>query len=143
MKEEMHHADDHTMNTGWRYAYWILLACWIVGAALTMSRVRAGLLSSYLSDITFPPWFYILLRERVPGKGVTTWIRWIGSTPGRAASAIFLVGLVSEMGQLYGFPTGTYDPWDIAAYAVGLLVCYGIDRSATMKLLPSHRSIEP
>jgi hypothetical protein len=143
MKEEMQDADDHTISAGWRYAYWILLVCWIIGAALTMFRVRAGFLSSYLSDVTFPPWFYIVLRERVPGKGVRRWIRWIGSTPVRAASAIFLVGLVSEVGQRYGIPTGTYDPWDIAAYAVGLLVCYGIDRHGTVNVHRAHQSIEP
>ncbi len=119
---------------GWRYAYWILLAGWVIGAALTMSHVRGGFFSSYLSDMTFPPWFYIVLRERVPKKRVIKWIRWFGRSPGRAASAIFFVGVASEVGQRSGIPAGTYDPWDIVAYAVGLLICYVIDTLDPMEL---------
>jgi hypothetical protein len=70
----------------------------------------------------------------VPKKRAIKWIRWFGYSPGRAASSIFLVGVVSEIGQRYGILTGTYDPWDIVAYAVGLLICYGIDKFSTMQL---------
>lgn len=40
---------------GWKAAYWVLFVCWVVGAALFMARVRGGLLTDYLGDLTFPP----------------------------------------------------------------------------------------
>lgn len=27
-----------------------------------------------------------------------------------------------------GFFAGTYDPWDIVAYAIGLCICYGCEK---------------
>lgn len=117
---------------GWIIAYWTLLAGWILGAGLSMARVQAGFLSSYLADLLFPPWFYILVRGLAPQRPKTSVLMaWFGHSAERAAISIFLVGVVSELSSRYwprGIFPGTYDPWDIVAYAVGLGVCYSCEQ---------------
>jgi hypothetical protein len=118
----------------WSILYWTLLACWIVGAALVMARVRGGFLTNYLSDLTCPAWIYINLRglsrsdQRLPR--VPVFGNWFGITPERTFVSILLVGVVTEVMTLY-WPriiTGTFDYLDILAYAAGLLFCYYFDR---------------
>ncbi|MCI0696320.1 hypothetical protein L0337_30495 [candidate division KSB1 bacterium] len=90
----------NAVATGWKLAYWTLFAGWIVGAALTMSRMRGGFLTSYLADLVFPPWYYIVMRGLSTGKQrVPRLLRWFGHSPERAAIAIFLVGTASELSQ--------------------------------------------
>jgi hypothetical protein len=90
-----------------------------LGVAL---RLSGTLFTSYAADLAFPPWFYIFCRHRASGRLG----RWIGRSPILTATSIFAVGVVSELAQLY-FPrivTGTFDPLDIAAYALGLVACF-------------------
>jgi hypothetical protein len=57
-------------------------------------------------------------------------LRWFGRTAERAAVSIFLVGVVTEVSQLYwprGLFGGRFDPWDIVAYGSGLLLVYLLD----------------
>lgn len=120
--------------SGWRIAYYMLLALWIIGALLFMYRIKAGFLNSYLSDVAFPPWFYIYLRglHRSDQRIATIPIfgQYFGKTAWHAGISIFLVGMVSELLVLVGprqLITGTFDPFDILAYAVGLIVCMAFD----------------
>lgn len=125
-------ATEKKSGNGWKIAYWALLICWVVGAVLSMAKVRGGFLTSYLADLTFPPYFYIALR----GKGfdrplVIKPVRWFGQTALRTALSIFTVGAVTEISSNFwphGPFGGTFDPLDIVAYAVGLIVCYYFDR---------------
>lgn len=117
---------------GWKVAHWVLLVCWVVGAALNMARVHGGFLTNYLADLTFPPYFYIALRGKLTGRPmVMKAVRWFGRTPLRTVVSIFLVGAVMEVVS-YFYPHGpfggTFDPWDIAAYAVGLAICYVVEK---------------
>ncbi len=115
----------------WRITFWALLIGWVVSAILSMWRVRGGFITSYGSDLLFPPFFYIFIRGLSPWKlREKSLLRWFGRTPCFAAGSIFLVGLSSEAIQglwPQKFITGTYDPWDIVAYATGLFVCYQIE----------------
>ncbi len=116
----------------WNMVYWILMFCWIIGALLSMNKISAGFLSNYLSDITFPPWFYIQLRglnrlDRRPMSGLL-FGNWFGLSPWRAGISIFIVGLISELLQLKHFISGIFDINDILAYAVGLFICMVADR---------------
>jgi hypothetical protein len=118
-------------HVGWVVAYWTLFACWALGAALSMGRVRAGFLTNYLADITFPPWYYIVVRGLASrdGRGLRA-LRWFGGSPARTALAIFGVGVASELAQgawAGRVIAGTYDPWDIVAYALGLACTYVCD----------------
>jgi hypothetical protein len=119
-------------RVGWIVAYWTLFAGWILGVGLTMAHVRVEFLTSYLADLLFPPWFYIVLRRLTPQKRrLSIMIRWFGQSPERAVVSIFLVGVTSELSSRYwprgAFP-GTYDPLDIVAYAAGLGVCYSCEQ---------------
>jgi len=123
---------ESSRNAGkaWKIAYWVCFACWVVGAVLGMWRIRAGLLSSYLSDVAFPPWFYILIRGLAHDRPrAVKFVRWFGRTPARAALSIFAVGVGSEFAQLLGIIEGTFDPWDMVAYGLGLGLCYVLERS--------------
>ena len=110
----------------------ILLAIWTIAALITMYpsigkalHLSGGFFSSYAADLTFPAWYYIVLRRR-PLRQFRL-ARWFGSSPELAASSIFVVGVISEVSQIYwpnGIFRGTFDPFDIAAYATGLLVSY-------------------
>jgi hypothetical protein len=132
---------ENRKHRAWNLAYWILLVCWIVGALLNISRFNGGFLTNYLADLAFPPWYYIYLRGlRKESEDLPKLIffrDWFGITPERAAVSIFLVGTVTEFKTLYwpnGIVTGTFDIYDIGAYAMGLLVCYVVDRSSWKKL---------
>jgi hypothetical protein len=121
--------------TGWLVAEWILFVVWLTAAIVTMYpsfgkalHLHGGLFNSYAADLTFPAWFYIQLRRR-PGR-ILRPVLWFGGSRELAAGSIFVVGLLSEVSQFYwpkGVFGGTFDPFDIAAYGVSLLVCYVAD----------------
>ena len=99
-----------------------------------MARVKGGFLTNYLSDLTFPAWFYIYIRglsvddNRLPR--LLIFKDWCGTTPQRALISILVVGIISEAKTFYwptGIITGTFDFMDILAYTVGLLICYYFD----------------
>ncbi len=118
----------------WTILYWILLICWVTGAALSMARVKGGFLTNYLSDLTFPAWFYIVIRGLSTKDDILPKLLvfkdWFGVTPQRALISILVVGIISEFKTFYwpaGVLAGTFDYLDIVAYALGLLVCYYFD----------------
>jgi hypothetical protein len=99
---------------------------------MNMWRVRGGFLTNYLADLTFPPWFYIFMRGLTTGqRRGPRLLRPLGRTRETAAISLLLVGIVSELRQLY-WPTGpmagTFDPWDIVAFFTGVVACYLLDR---------------
>ena len=123
-----------TRPTAWRVIYWMLMAAFLLTAALNMLHVRAGFLTNYLADLTLPALLYVLSRGLVSDK--RSFVRgglmqWIGRTPARAAGVFFLASLATELSQIFsprGFFPGRFDPWDIVAYGVGLLTCYVFDK---------------
>lgn len=103
-----------------------------IGKALL---ILGTLFTSYAADLAFPPWFYIACRHHRPNR----FAGWLGRSPVILAVGILIVGALSEFAQLY-YPrmvTGTFDPLDIAAYAVGLIVCLVLD-----VFLPSLRPVQ-
>jgi hypothetical protein len=127
-------------NKYWLIAYWTLLISWIAGAILFMARIHGGFLTNYLSDLTFPAWFYIYLRglstvdRQLPR--IPVFKDWFGLTPERAASSILMAGIISEIKTFYwptGFINGTFDYFDIVAYGTGLLICYYFDKKQMRK----------
>jgi hypothetical protein len=107
-------------------------------------HLRGGLFNSYAADLTFPAWFYIQLRRR-PWRMLRP-VRWFNRPRELAAGSIFAVGLFSEVSQFYwpkGIFRGTFDPFDIAAYGVSLLVCYVAERNELRcpagELSPQHQ----
>ena len=125
----------------WRAIYWMLMASFLLSAALNMLHVRAGFLTNYLADLTVPALLYVLSRGLVPGQRpfLRRLLPWVGRTRARAAAIFFLASSATELSQIFwprGFFAGRFDPWDIVAYGVGLLICYVLD-----KLLEEHRPV--
>jgi hypothetical protein len=117
----------------WTVAYWTLMAAFLLATALNLLHVRGGFLTSHLADLTVPSLLYVLSRDLVPGKRPSFFslMRWLGRTPERAAAFFFLASTATELSQIAwprGFFAGRYDPWDVVAYGVGLLICYGFDK---------------
>ncbi|MFN8256786.1 MAG: hypothetical protein U0W24_13910 [Bacteroidales bacterium] len=119
----------------WTIAFWILFVGWVTGALLFMFRIKGGFLTNYLSDLTFPPWFYIYIRGLSTSGDSTTKVskvrKWFGSRPEIAMVSILLVGVISEFKTLYwpdGIISGTFDYLDIGAYTFSLIICYFFDK---------------
>jgi hypothetical protein len=116
----------------WRIAYWTLMAAFIATAALNMGHVRGGFLTNHLADLVVPALLYVVVRglaEREPRQ--TLLRKTVGATPETAAVILFLASAATEFSQIYwpkGIFSGRFDPVDLAAYAVGLGVCYICDR---------------
>jgi hypothetical protein len=122
-----------TAATAWTFAYWLLMAAFVLATVLNLLHVRGGFLTSHLADLTVPALLYVLSRDLVPGKRPSFFalMRWIGRTPERAAAFFFLASTATELSQIAwprGVFAGRYDPWDVVAYGVGLLICYGFDK---------------
>jgi len=108
------------------------MVCFLLAAALNMLHVRAGFLTSYLADLTVPALLYVVARKPAATGATSQWriMCWLGRTPERAALAFFLASAATEVSQIFwprGMFSGRFDPWDIAAYGVGLLGCYLLD----------------
>lgn len=134
---------EHTHASSWRRAAWGLLVIWLGCAALGMSRIDAGLLTSYGADLTQPAWLYIIARSLDDPCRTSLLRRTIGRSPELAAAALFTASTVTELVQRFWprgpFP-GTYDPLDIAAYFTGIAVCYAVERRIRSRPVTSPAS---
>jgi hypothetical protein len=105
----------------------------VTGAALFMARVEGGFLTNYLSDLSFPAWFYIHIRGLATTGNrprLLIFNDWFGVSPQRALLSILAVGIISEVKTFYwpgGIMAGTFDYLDLLSYAAGLLCCYYFD----------------
>ena len=118
----------------WVVAYWVLLVlCIFVAGGLNMARIRAGFLTNYLADLTGPAFLYIVFRGLTTNREQNRLpiFIWLGATAERSAIFLFLASTMSELSSYFwprGPLPGTFDPLDIVAYGVGLLICYIADR---------------
>lgn len=108
-----------------------------------MWHVHGGFFSNYLADIAFPPWYYIVIRGlSTTGKKTPVLLRWFGVSAGRAAISILLAGIAYEFGQLYRIIPGTFDLWDVAAYAVGPVICLAFEKRSRASFKNIDSSLE-
>jgi hypothetical protein len=125
------------MNTrGWNITSWLLLIVWLGCGLLDMWHVRGGLLTSYGADVTLPAWLYIITRSLDNPTRKTILQRFLGRTPELAAGALFMASTFTEIGQWFwpkGLFSGTFDPFDILAYASGIAICYMFDKNSMRK----------
>lgn len=94
----------------------------IVGA-LQMFHVRGGFLTNYGADVFGTAWLYAMFRQ-----GTTVLQRGRRFSPEATAMFVFLGCAGSELGQKVRVVPGRFDPLDLLAFGVTILVCYGIDR---------------
>lgn len=69
----------------------------------------------YVLDMTGPAWNYILFRGRFTSWADNVWRRFF--TPTRTVVLFLVVCLVIEGAQFLELYDGTFDPWDLVAYA--------------------------
>jgi hypothetical protein len=116
----------------WLVAYYVLLALFILTAALNMAKMRAGFFTNHAADVVVPAWLYIVARGRHSRGQPRTWLqRTIGRTPETAALSLFLASTATEFSQRQwprGVFAGRFDPLDVLSYAVGLGACYALEK---------------
>jgi hypothetical protein len=121
-----------TIAERWKAAYLALSLLFVVSAFLNLARIRGGFLTSHLADIVVPAWMYITSRGLVTTRRKRlALVAWLGRTPERAALLLFVASALTEISQYFwpqGLFSGRFDPFDILAFAAGLLPCYLADR---------------
>jgi len=117
---------------GWLVGYWTLFIAFLGTAALNMPHVRGGSLTNHAADLVVPAWLYVASRGLHSRNGRQTLIpRTLGQTPERAALVLFLASTLTEASQFYwprGLFRGRFDAMDVLAYALGLAICYVMDK---------------
>src|SRR5262249_34101508 len=103
----------------------LLWALFVLIGVLQMKGVRAGFLTGYGADVVAPALLYVVTRE---GKSL---LRFMALRPGRTvrvAAGVFALSVAWEICQKLHWIPGVFDPLDIGAYGVGVLVPFAIDR---------------
>ncbi len=134
---DSHHADPYDdeqamSRRAWLVTYRALLVVILGTAALNMLGLRAGFLTNHAADVVVPAWLYIVFRGLYSSSGRTTRIqRALGSSPELAASSLLVASAITEFSQRVwprGLFPGRFDWWDLAAFSVGLAVCFVLDK---------------
>lgn len=115
----------------WRLVSWVLFGAFLVAAVLNMTEIPAGFATNHLADVVGPAWLYIVFRGLAEPEKRTRLGRFLGATPERAATILFVGSSATEITQIYwpsGLFAGRFDPLDIAAFAIGLLPLYLVDK---------------
>lgn len=116
----------------WLVTYWALFVAFLATAALNMLGLRAGFLTNHAADVVVPAWLYIVFRGLHSSGGRTTRIQHaLGSSPELAASSLLVASAVTEFSQRVwprGLFSGRFDWWDLAAFSIGLAVCFALDK---------------
>lgn len=126
----------------WRVVSWVLFGAFLVAAVLNMTETAAGFATNHLADVVGPAWLYIVFRGLAEPEKRNRLGRFLGATPERAAAILFVGSCATEITQIYwpsGLFGGRFDPLDMAAFAIGLLPLYLVDK----KLQASARDTEP
>jgi len=116
----------------WATAHATLIVLFLCTAYTTMANISAGLFTSYAADVVVPAMMYISLRSlhrQTPSRWPLA--RIFGRTPELTALTLFLGSTATEVSQIYwpaGAFAGTFDPWDVAAYFLGVSLPYSFDR---------------
>ena len=97
-----------------------------------MLRIRGGFFTNHAADLVVPAWLYIAARGLHSLRDRQTLLqRTIGRTPELAAVSLFIASALTELSQViwpHGMFAGRFDPFDMVAYASGLVVCYTADK---------------
>jgi hypothetical protein len=115
----------------WTVALVFCIGISAVAAVLNMLRWRVPFLTTQAADIFCPAFLYIMTRKLSWREKPSIVGGALGRTPEIAAGALFLASAATEISQKYyqhGLFPGTYDPWDIGAYALGVGACYLLEK---------------
>ncbi len=126
----------------WRVLAWVLFGAFLVAAALNMTGTPAGFATNHLADLVGPAWLYIAFRGLAAPEKRNRLGRFLGATPERAATILFVGSCATEITQIYwpsGPFRGRFDPLDMAAFAIGLLPLYLLDKRLQPLSFPPRR----
>jgi hypothetical protein len=86
-------------------------------------QVHAGILTDYGADVFGVGWVYVPIRigRTIFGR------RFSMDAPG-AAVIVCVASVAWELAERVHLIPGTYDPYDIVAYAVAATLCWSVDR---------------
>jgi hypothetical protein len=124
----------------WRLLSWVLFGAFLVAGALNMTGTAAGFATNHLADLVGPAWLYIVFRGLAESGKRNRLGRFLGATPERAATILFAGSCATEFTQIYwpsGVFSGRFDPLDIAAFAIGLLPLYLVDKNLQARTISS------
>jgi hypothetical protein len=134
-------AGNRRFGRAWTVALVFCIGISAVAAALNMLRWHVPFLTTHAADIFCPAFLYIMARKLSWREKPSIVGGALGRTPEIAAGALFLASAATEISQKYyphGFFPGTYDPWDIGAYALGIGACYLLEKSGVGMLMENR-----
>jgi hypothetical protein len=123
--------------------YWVLFGAFLVAAVLNMTDTAAGFATNHLADLVGPAWLYVVFRGLAEPKKRTRLGRILGATPERAAIILFVGSSITELTQIFwpsGLFSGRFDPLDIAAFAIGIVPLYLVDKGLRTSSTDDARS---
>ena len=100
---------------------WILL---IAIGLLQMKRIHVGVFTDYGADVVCPALLFVLTRQ---GKSLLRHIGLRQDRPMLIAAGVFGLSAAWEVAQRLHWIPGTFDPYDLLAYAIGVTVPMLID----------------
>lgn len=113
-----------TASSSGRLFYRASMVSALAIGALQMFHVRAGVLTNYGADLFGTAWLYAMTR-----LGWTVVQRGRPASAATAATVIFVLCAVSEVGQHTGVVPGHYDPYDVLTFAVAIGACLWLERA--------------
>lgn len=125
----------------WRLLSSVLFGAFLVAAVLNMTETAAGFATNHLADVVGPAWLYVVFRGLAEPEKRNRLGRFLGATPERAATILLVGSCATEITQIYwpsGLFAGRFDRLDLAAFAIGLLPLYLVDK----KLQAASRDAE-
>lgn len=121
----------------------LALVAFVGIGGMQMYQVNGGVVTSYGADLLAPPILYFSFREgyRIP-RTTRVW----RLDPLASLLTVFIGCAVWEWSQRYDFggtplalAAGRFDPLDLLAYALGLLISYAVDvRLLVPRRITSH-----
>lgn len=127
------------MTTAARVFFNAMMAISLAIGALQTFHVKAGWLTNYGADVFGTAWLFAMFRQ---GRTVLQRRRG-GMSAGATAVFVFAGCAGSEFLQAFKLIPGVFDPLDLAAFAVTVVVCYALDRALDLGGPPQRSSSIP
>lgn len=109
-----------------------LASLFAAAAALNMLNLHVAFLTTHAADLSGPAVLYILTRKSWRQGSTRVLTRILGRSPERTAGVLFFASTLTEISQIWyprGPFRGVFDPWDIASFALGVGLCYVLEKA--------------
>ncbi|MFH1198346.1 MAG: hypothetical protein V1720_21775 [bacterium] len=119
-------------DQSWSIALYMLVILFGIAAILNMAHLHVLFLTTHAADLSGPAMLYIQFRKSWQQGNRKILTTLFGCSPEITASVFFFGSTATEIIQKYyphGIFPGRFDPWDIVSYAVGVGICYGLEKA--------------